>query len=146
MEVFPMELDRNQLMCLNPDCPDYGKVGVGNIGIHCRKDRRYYCTTCKERFSARQGTIFYNLKTDEQKVLLALKMLSERNSFRATARTLGTNEDTVLSWLHLAAEHAEEVSRLLVQKVNASQIQVDELWSFVGKKRWVGNSTPARAR
>lgn len=141
-----MEMDRNQLMCLNPDCPDYNRKGAGNIGIHCRKDRRYYCTTCKERFSARQGTIFYNLKTDEQTILLALKMLSEKSSARATARTLGTNEDTVLGWLHLAARHAGQVSDLLIRKLNVTQVQVDELWSFVGKKRRVGVSSAAGAR
>lgn len=128
-------MDRNHLSCLNPDCSEYGKLGAGNIGIHSYADKRYYCTVCKRRFSARQGTIFYNLKTDEEKVLLALKMLSERNSARGTARTLGTNEDTVLKWLAKAAKHVDEVSQHLITKLNVTQLQLDELWSYVGKKR-----------
>lgn len=130
-----MELDVNQYSCPNPECPEYGKVNAGNIRIHCRADRRLRCAVCNKRFSARSGTIFYNLKTDQEKVLTALKMLSERNSARATARTLKTNEDTVLEWLRKASEHIREVSALLVTRLNVTQLQLDELWSFVGKKR-----------
>jgi transposase-like protein len=130
-----MELDLTQQSCPNPECSDYGKVGAGNLRIHCRSDGRLRCATCNRRFSARQGTIFYNLKTDQEKVLTALKMLSERSSARATARTLGTNEDTVLGWLAKAAEHANQVSQLLVTRLSVTQAQIDELWSFVEKKR-----------
>ena len=130
-----MEVDPGQHSCPNTECPDYGKVGVGNMRIHCSKDRRLRCATCNTRFSARQGTIFYNVKTDEEKVLLALKMLSERNSARATGRTLGFKEDTILDWLKKAARHAREVSDLLITRLNVTQLQLDELWSFVGKKR-----------
>jgi transposase-like protein len=130
-----MEIDPNQHSCPNPECADHGKVGAGNIAIHCRADRRLRCTTCNDRFSARQGTIFYNLKTDEEKVLTALALLAERNSARATARILGTNEDTVLEWLSKAGRHASEFNDLLITKLKVSQLQLDEMWSFVGKKR-----------
>ena len=130
-----MEIDPNQHSCPNTECPDYGKVGAGNIRIHCSSDRRLRCATCNGRFSARQGTIFYNLKADEEKVLMALALLAERNSARATARILGTNEDTVLEWLAKAARHASEVSEMLIRRLNVSQAQLDEMWSFVGKKR-----------
>lgn len=130
-----MEIDPNQHSCPNPECADYGKVGAGNIRIHCSADKRLRCASCNQRFSARAGTIFYKLKTDEEKVLMALALLAERNSARATARILGTNEDTVLEWLAKAAEHAQEVSDLLIRKLKTSQAQLDEMWSFVGKKR-----------
>lgn len=131
-----MELDVTQYSCPNPECPDYGKAEAGNIRIHCRKDRRLRCATCNERFSARAGTIFYNLKTDEEKVLTAIKMIGERNSLRGIARTLNTKEDTVGEWAKKAAEHAREVSNLLMIRLNLTQLQVDELWSFVEKKRY----------
>ena len=130
-----MELDVTQYSCPNSECPDFGKVGAGNIRIHCRNDRRLRCTTCNKRFSARAGTIFYNLKTDEEKVLTAIKMIGERNSLRGIARTLDTKEDTVGEWAQKAAQHAREVSDLLMARLNLTQLQVDELWSFVGKKR-----------
>jgi transposase-like protein len=128
-------MDRDQLSCLNPNCSLYGKLGAGNISIHSNADKRYYCTLCKERFSARQGTIFYNLNTDEEKVLLALKLLAERNSLRATARILDTTKESVSRWLGRAAVHANEVSDYFLRELKISQAQIDELWSFVGKKR-----------
>ena len=135
LEVIKMELDVSQYSCPNPECADYGKAGAGNIRIHCRKDKRLRCVSCSGRFSARQGTIFYNLKTDEEKILRALMMIGERCSARGTARALGTNEDTVLGWVKLAAQHADEVSKHLISKLNVTQLQLDELWSFVQKKR-----------
>lgn len=130
-----MELDVSQYSCPNPECPEAGKIGAGNIRIHCRKDRRLRCITCNERFSARAGTIFYNLKTDEEKVLRALSMIAEKGTARGTARALGTNEDTVIGWVRRAGRHSAQVSDHLITKLNLSQLQLDELWSFVGKKR-----------
>ena len=136
-----MEVDRDQHSCPNSECPDYGRVGAGNIRTHCSRDRRLRCATCNTRFSARQGTIFYKLRTDEEKVLTALALLAERNSARATARILSTNEDTVLEWAAKAGQHAAEVSDLLIRKLNVSQVQIDEMWSFVGKKRRASKPT-----
>ena len=129
------ELDRTQYSCPNQSCPNYGKVNAGNIGIHSRADKRLYCTTCKERFSARQGTIFYNLKTDEEKVLLALELLAERNSIRGASRITKSTQSAISGWLERAAEHVNEVNDYLIRNLHPSQLQLDELWSFVEKKR-----------
>ena len=133
-------LNRDQLMCLNPDCPEYGKLGAGNIGIHSYHDKRYYCTTCKGRWTATDGTIFYSLKTDQKTVLLALAMLAERNSISAVARILSKKRDTISRWLVKAAQHSEAVSDLLIRDVKVSHVQLDELWSFVKKKTRSGTS------
>ncbi len=139
-------MDRNQLSCLNPNCPFYGKLGAGNISIHSNADKRYYCTLCKERFNARQGTIFYNLNTDEEKILLALKLLAERNSLRATARILDTTKESISRWLRRAAQHANVVSDYLLRELKISQAQIDELWSFVEKKRYRKKQTRPGSR
>lgn len=31
----------HSVSCPTADCPDKGRVGGGNIGIHSRKERRY---------------------------------------------------------------------------------------------------------
>lgn len=130
-----MEFDRNQQCCHNPDCPDFGRVGVGNIGIHCRKDHRFYCTTCKTRFSAREGTLFYNLKTQPDKVLMALKALANHNSIRGAADILGVSTNTIMRWARRLGKRANQINKQLIKDLNLSQVQCDELWSFVGKKR-----------
>jgi hypothetical protein len=41
--------------------------------------------------------------------------------------------DTVRRWLASAALHCEQVSEMLLQDLKLSQVQVDELWTFVKK-------------
>jgi ribosomal protein L31E len=48
---------------------------------------------------------------------------------------MGVSKDTVSRWRDRAAEHVEEVSRELMKKLNLTQVQIDELWSFIQKKR-----------
>ena len=52
----------------------------------------------------------------------------------ATARIQGVDKKTVLLVLAKAAEHAEKISRLLLANLVVSECQLDEMWSFVGKK------------
>jgi hypothetical protein len=62
-------------------------------------------------------------------------MLVERGSIGGTARAMGVTKDTVARWLDRAAEHAEEVSGYLMRDLGLTQVQVDEIWSFVKKRR-----------
>ncbi len=50
--------------CHNPDCPDRGQVGQGNIGVLSQKTRGYQCKTCRKSFAETKGTPFYRLPTD----------------------------------------------------------------------------------
>ena len=45
--------------CLSGACPDKGRVGAGNIGIHSQKERRYRCKTCRVLFAATTVTPYY---------------------------------------------------------------------------------------
>jgi transposase-like protein len=54
-------MDPQTQFCHNPDCPARGLVGQGHIRIHCRKQRRYRCTTCNKTFAATRGTPFYTV-------------------------------------------------------------------------------------
>jgi len=54
-------MDPSTTFCPNPACPDKGRVGGGNIGIHSQKERRYRCKTCRLPFAATRGTPYYRL-------------------------------------------------------------------------------------
>jgi len=43
-------------------------------------------------------------------------------------------EGTVLDWLWKAGLHCERVPEYMVQELELSQVQLDELWIFVRKK------------
>jgi len=77
----------------------------------------------------RVGRFGRRLHTPQRKVLMALKLLVKGLSLRATAEVLEVKLDTVCNWLRKAAQHSEAVSRMLIH----SQVQLDELWTFVKK-------------
>ena len=125
--------------CPNKSCVDYGKKNIGNIRVkdHYGKNRTtlLVCKTCKKSFSETRGTIFFRLHTPKEKVLQALAILAEKGSIRGTGRATGVDKDTVSAWLKKAGEHCEEVAEHLFRDLNLSQVQIDELWTFVKKRQ-----------
>lgn len=126
--------------CPNPDCPMYGETGRGNIvsnGTYQNKEgeklRKFLCRACGKSFCSRSGTIFYDLRTPEDKVLLALKLLVKGMTLRGVAEVLEVKLDTVRHWLQVAAEHNEKVNEVLLKELKISQVELDALWTFVKK-------------
>ena len=68
-------MDPEQQWCGNDGCPHFGQVGVGNIKVYSYVERRYYCVTCGQTFSAETGTFFETLRTVRSIVLDAVAML-----------------------------------------------------------------------
>ena len=133
MELTP--LDPSKQVCLNSGCPDYWQVDKGNMYVHSYKERRYGCHTCKGTFAETKGTMFYRLRTPRQEILDAIAQLVERGSIRGVARVKGKKPDTVSEWLRLAGEHTAQVNEYLIRDLHLTQVQVDELWTFVKKNR-----------
>jgi transposase-like protein len=121
--------------CEQPTCPDWAKVGAGNIKVYSYVERRFYCTSCLHTFSADKGTFFETLRNDRTVVLEALAMLGERNSLRAIERLQDRSPNTVLHWLDLAGQHVAAVSAHFIHDIHLTQAQVDELWTFIRKKQ-----------
>ena len=133
MELPP--LDPSQQFCVNSDCSDHALVGKGNMYIHSHKQRRYGCHTCKRTFAATRGTMFYRLRTPPGEILEAIAQLVDRGSIRGVARANGRKPDTVIAWLRLTGAHAAQVNEHLIRDLHLSQVQVDELWTFVKRSR-----------
>jgi transposase-like protein len=129
----------DNVFCTNHACSLYGKTKQGNIvsnGTYATKSgrvRKFICRTCGNVFNDRTGTVFFDLRTPEDKVILALKLLLKGMSVRGIAEVLGSKPDTVLSWLRRAAEHSEEVEAFLLRDLKVSKVELDELWTFVKK-------------
>lgn len=123
--------------CPNENCPDYGKVDAGNIiryGKSSEGRQRFQCKTCRKTFNERNGTLFYNRKTEEADILECLALLAEGVRISSISRAKGIKEDTVLSFLRQAAHHAEQVEAILLHDYHISQTQIDGLWTYVGRK------------
>jgi transposase-like protein len=136
-------MELGQQWCDNATCPDYGKVGAGNIKAFSYIERRYYCATCQRTFSADKHTFFETLRCPRATILDALALLVERNSLRAAARLTHHPPNRVLHWLALAGQQGAAVSAALIRDLSLTQVQIDELWTFVKKsKLTVSRTTP----
>lgn len=123
--------------CTNGNCADYGKVDAGNIiryGKSSEGRQRFQCKTCRKTFNERKGTLFYNRKTEEADILECLALLAEGVRISSISRAKGIKEDTILSFLRQAAHHAEQIEAILLNDYRISQVQIDGLWTYVGRK------------
>lgn len=128
--------------CLNISCRDYGKAGFGNIvgnGTYQTRSgtvRKYICRTCSKSFCSRSNTVFYDLRTKDKNVLIALKLVLKGMSLRGIADVLDVKLDTVRGWLQRAALHSREINKVLMKDLKVSKVELDELWTFVKKKQF----------
>src|SRR5262245_11430836 len=54
---------------------------------------------------------------------------------RATGRLLGVDKDTVNHWLPILGRHCQGVMNYFFRNLHLSECQLDELWTFIAKKR-----------
>lgn len=127
--------------CPNPTCSHYSLMNRGNVRAiatypsQSGRRRIFQCKLCGEQFSETRGTVFFDLRTVEETVILVLKLLLCKVELTALNFALGVTEGTVLEWLHRAAEKAEEINQHRLREVNVTQVQLDELWNFIARKQ-----------
>ena len=134
------EEDYSHLGCPNPDCSAYGQRGQSNLRPHGwstadKRVRCLRCTTCGQHFSERANTPLFGLRTNEDTLVAIAKHLAEGTGCRATARLCGVSLNTVLRFTQRFGQHAETFHDSRVRGIQPQQIQPDEAWAFVGKKR-----------
>ena len=117
--------------CPNPRCTQPHVVRNGSY----RGRQRYLCSRCKTYFGETQGTPMYGLKTAASEVAQALLIVMRRGSLRAAEEITGHKYETISVWLKRATAHAEALTRVLVSDLHLNQVEIDEFWSFVQKKR-----------
>ena len=110
--------DLSAFCCHNPQCPDYGQRGRGNLTVPMRygpqQRRLLRCRTCKARFSERKGTPLFRACLPEEKALAVIEHLADRNGVRATARLVGVHRDTVVRYGRAVGPHAQHLHDELV--------------------------------
>jgi transposase-like protein len=132
--------DYSHLACPNPDCAVYAQRGAGNLRLHGwsgsgQRIRCLHCATCGTDFSERANTPLFGLRSSEDTLAAIAEHLAEGCGCRATARLCGVGLNTVLRFTQRFGKHAELFHDLQVRGIHPKQIQPDEAWAFVGKKR-----------
>jgi IS1 family transposase len=70
-----------------------------------------------------------------EKKLAVISALVEGNSMRSTARMTGVDRNTINSLLLRAGERCQRIMDERMRNLECHYLQVDEIWTFVGKKR-----------
>ncbi len=74
-----------------------------------------------------------NLKTEKK--VAVISMLAEGKSIRAIERITGVNHNTIMSLGLRVGEGCAKIMDEKMRGLNCKQIEVDEIWGFIGAKR-----------
>jgi len=134
-------IDIKYYFCPNENCKLHGLRNQGNIlkaGTYIKqkeKKQLLRCKICNTRFSETRNTIFFNSHYSNENIEKIMKCTVEGNGVRATARILDLSKDGVNRVVLKAGEHCQLILTNLLHSLNLNECQLDELWSFVNKKK-----------
>lgn len=124
--------------CPNKNCRTSNKFGLRNIirfGTQANGAQRYRCTDCGRTFGRTINTPFFHKHLKKKEIIQICKLLAEKTSFRAIARATNHHLDTTRAIASAVAEHCKKFNEYFIQELNLTPIEVDEMWSFVKKKK-----------
>jgi len=138
-------LDISNYFCINEHCSHYGIKNSGNLiksGTYGKHKRQMLqCKICKKRFSENHNTAFFGSKYSAKTIRSIIISIAEGNGIRATSRILNLSKDSVNKVVLKAGKHCDFVLDNLLSSLNLDQCQMDELWSFIQKKKLIQKAT-----
>lgn len=124
--------------CPNQSCSAFNKVGLRNIvrtGKQSNGTQKYRCKDCHRNFVRTINTPFFRKHLNKKEITTICKHLAEKNGFRAIARITGHHLDTVRNVASVVAKHCKKFNEYFITELKLTPIEVDEMWSFVKKKK-----------
>jgi transposase-like protein len=116
------------VFCPNRPCHARGQTGMDHIGIHSRQEQRFICHECQKTFSARQGTVFYRLRTSAETVVIVVTLLAHGCPLQALVAAFGFDERPIAAWWARSGRQGQAVHESLVEQPrDLGQVQADEL-------------------
>ena len=134
------------IVCPNENCSLFGVAGKGNITVYgtykrrSGKGRKFICHTCGTTFCDRTNTPLYDLRTNEERIETAIKMITSGMSISKVAEVLEVKPITVSTWVSRAGDHCKKVDEIVLKNIETPKVEMDEAWTFVGKKRYLGKT------
>lgn len=134
-------IDIKEYFCPNVNCRHYGLrnqdnlVKAGTYTVKGEKRQMLQCKVCKERFSETRNTIFFHSHYPPSTIRGIIQCTVEGNGVRSTSRILELSKDGVNKVVLKAGEHAQMVLSNLLTSLHLEECQLDELWTFVQKKK-----------
>ena len=136
-------LEIKDYFCPSDKCKHHGLRDMGNLmkaGTYTRKvsgekKQMLKCNVCGHRFSETRGTLFAGSHYSDQTINSIICCISEGNGIRSTSRILNLSKDRVNDIVLKAGRHADMLLTNLLRSLHLNECQLDELWSFVQKKK-----------
>jgi transposase-like protein len=129
-----------EFACPNEDCCDFNRFGEGNLSVSewmgkDRAIRRLYCSTCKQRFSERKGSLMEHAKIPTETVVRIVKCLGHGCSVEATADICEVDCRTVERYVAAGGQRAEDFHQLQVERMEQPPpaVEMDELHARVSR-------------
>src|SRR5260370_34108224 len=113
-----------------PECTEDAK----NFGKDRKGNQRFRCLSCGKTFPAPKMKALDNSRLAEGKALAVLSHLIEGCSVRSTERLTGVHRDTILNLLTIAGRKSEALMLDRIQGLKVSEVECDELWSWIAMK------------
>jgi transposase-like protein len=113
-----------------PRCDGVNRIRYGKANGH----QRWRCQACGRTWGDTLGTPLFRLHTPLPEIVRAILVVLRRGSLRAAEEQTGHNYDTIAVWIKRLADHAVATTEILACDLELSEVEVDEIWSFVGKK------------
>jgi transposase-like protein/IS1 family transposase len=110
-------------------------VRCQSIGVHRNGLRRFRCPKCRKSYTEPHRRTLDTMYIPQAKAELALQLLLEGNSLRSTQRITGLDVNTIMTLLLKAGERCQKLMDERMRNLGCRYLQVDEIWTFVGKKR-----------
>jgi transposase-like protein/IS1 family transposase len=109
------------------ECRKFGKDRKGHS--------RHQCRECKRTFTESQPKPLGGVYTEVARAEEVLKLLVEGCSISTIERVTGVHHGTILKILVVAGEKCERTMAERVRNVQVRDVELDEVWSFIGKKQ-----------
>lgn len=125
-------------------CHSCGSINIVKNGTNKCGNQQYHCKACG---------VYRVLEPQEKNVPAIKKQVlhayRERCSLRGIERLFGVCRQTVMSWLLDEADQQPPLEQTLLPAQADDVLEIDEAWSFVGKrqeKRWLWTALCRRTR
>jgi transposase-like protein/IS1 family transposase len=115
------------IACAHADRRKHGKDRYGN--------QRYRCSNCGKTWIEAKAKPLGEMRTSIDDAKLALRLLVEGMSVRATARTTGLEKKTVLKLLVRFGQACQRFIDQRMRGLTLEHLQFDEQWTYVYKKQ-----------
>ncbi len=115
------------IACAHLQKQKYGKDRHGN--------QRYKCCQCGKRFTDELPKPLGNMYVPVADAKLALRLLTEGMSVRATSRTTGIDKRTILKLIVLFGTACRKFLDVRMRGLTLTHLEFDEQWSYVAKKQ-----------